>query len=148
VYLNPVSVAWSVNMGVTLLAGFGLQLPRAPVAAVAVICPALVAVVTALAARPWYIPGVTGAVTSVLAACAAFGLQWTPEQVAAGTAALSVILMLVTHAAVTPVAALRQGLTATEIQLGRGGGRQVAVISPAPARQPGPLDLGQRRTPP
>jgi len=66
VLLNPVALAWSLNMGVTLLAGFGLQLPRAPVVAVAVIAPALVAVATALAARPWYIPGVTGAVTSAL----------------------------------------------------------------------------------
>jgi hypothetical protein len=117
VALNPVAIAWAAQMAVTLLAGFGLNMSRAQDGAVTTIATALVAVVTACSARPWYIPAITGAAASVLTACAAWGLRWSPEQVSAAAGALGVVLMLVTHAAVVPVAAARQGLTAHEIML-------------------------------
>jgi hypothetical protein len=115
--MNPVAVAWGAQMAVTLLAGFGLHLSRVQDGAVTTIATALVAAATALTARPAFIPAVSGAAAAILTACAAFGLKLPAEQVSAAAGALGVILMLVTHAAVVPVAAARQGLTAHEILL-------------------------------
>lgn len=124
--LNPVAVAWSGNFAVVMLAAFGFHLTRTQVGAVDTIAAAVVAVVTAVLARPWYIPGVTGAATAVLTAAAAFGLQWTPEQIGIATSALSIVLMLVTHQSVVPVSAGRRGLTATDILLAQmADGRRV-----------------------
>jgi hypothetical protein len=117
VALNPVAVAWAAQIAVTLLAGFGLHLTRDQAGAVTAIASALVAIVTALTSRPWFIPGITGAAAAVLTACAAFGLKLQPEQVSAAAGALGVVLMLITHAAVIPAVAARQGLTAHEILL-------------------------------
>jgi hypothetical protein len=115
--LNPIALAWTVQMGVSLLAGFGLHLTAGQAGAVSSIAAALVGVITALAARPWFIPAITGGVTAILTACAAFGLHWSGEQVSAAATALGVILMLVAHGASIPLAAARQGLTADELLL-------------------------------
>jgi hypothetical protein len=117
--LSPVALAWAVNMTVALLAGFGLHLTAGQAGAAETTAAALVALITALTARPWYIPAITGAAASLLTACAAFGLHWDAEQVSAAATALSVVLMLVAHSAAIPTAAARQGLTATEIMLSR-----------------------------
>jgi hypothetical protein len=141
VALNPVAIAWAVNLGVAMLAGFGLNLTGAQVGAVTTVAAALVAVVTAATSRPWFIPGITGAATAALTAGVAFGLDWTPEQIGAATTALSVVLMLVTHQSVIPAAAAKRGLTATEILLARLVAAQSEPVS-APA-----LNLGPRRRP-
>jgi hypothetical protein len=119
VALNPVAAAWAAQIAVTLLAGYGVHLTRVQDGAVSTIATALVAAATAVSARPWYIPALTGATASILTACAAFGLKWSPEQVSAAASALGVILMLTTHAAVIPAAAARQGLTGHELLLAR-----------------------------
>jgi uncharacterized protein (DUF697 family) len=129
--LNPVVIAWAANMAVTLVAAFGLKLTRDQVGAVQVFAAAAVAVATALTARPWYIPGITGAAAAVMTGCAAFGLRWTPEQVGLASSGLSLVLMLLTHQSVIPAAAARRGLTGTELLLAR----QLARQAPAPARR-------------
>lgn len=119
VTLNPVAISWAVNTGLVLAAGFGLHLDRSQAGAFTAMATALVAVITALAARPWFIPGITGATASVLSAASAFGLHASGEQVTALTAGLSAVLMLLTHQSVIPVAAHRLGLTAEDILLGK-----------------------------
>jgi len=119
VSLNPVAVTWAVNTALVLAAGFGLRLDRSQAGAITTVSTSLVAVITALAARPWFIPGITGATAAVLAAASAFGLHASGPQVSALTAGLSAVLMLLTHQAVIPVAAHRLGLTAEDILLGK-----------------------------
>jgi hypothetical protein len=119
VALNPVAITWAVNTGLALAAGFGLHLDGDQAGAVTVILTSLVAITTALTARPWYIAGITGATAAALSAGAAFGLHLDGMAVTSVTAALSAVLMLLTHQAVIPVAAHRLGLTAEQILLGQ-----------------------------
>ena len=141
--LNPVAIAWAGNLAVAMAAGFGLHLTADQAGAVTVIAASIVGVITAFTSRPWYIPGITGAATAGLSAGVAFGLHWTPEQIGLATSALSVVLMLVTHQSVIPVAAAKRGLTATEILLARLTVGQAPAI---PVAAP-PLNLGPRRGP-
>jgi hypothetical protein len=144
--LNPVAVAWAANLLVAMLAGFGLDLTTAQAGAVIVIAASLVGVITAVTARPWYIPGITGAATAALSAGAAFGLKWTPEQIGLATTALSLVLLLVTHQAVIPAAAARRGLTGEEIMLAR-----LVAAAPrpaAPAAGAAATEVRTRRLPP
>jgi hypothetical protein len=143
VALNPVAIAWAANLLVAMLAGFGLHLTTAQAGAVTVIAAALVGVVTAVTARPWYIPGITGAATAALSAGAAFGLDWTPEQIGLAATALSLVLLLATRQAVIPAAAARRGLTGEDIMLARlvaprpGPAAGDAATEPATRRLPG-----------
>lgn len=137
--LNPVTVTWAVTTAATIGAGFGLNLTKDQAGAVVVIITALAAIVSGFTARPFYVPAITGAATSGLAACAAFGLHWTPEQVSAATAALGMVLGIVTTGSVVPVAAARAGTTATEVQLGK-----AELPAPPPPRRARP----RKRKPP
>ena len=131
--LNPVTITWAATTAVTLGAGFGLSLTTDQAGAVVAIITGLAAVITGLTARPWYVPAITGGATSALAACAAFGLNWGPEQVAAATSALGLVLGILTTGSVVPVAAARAGVTATDVQLGR-----AELPPPPPPRRPRP----------
>lgn len=139
VSLNPVTITWAATTGLTLAAGFGLDLSRNQAGAVVTIITGLAAVVTGLTARPWYVPGITGAATSGLAAAAAFGLKLSPEQVSAAAGALGMILGVLTTGSVVPAAAARVGVTATDVQLGRAA----LPATPRPRRR-----TPRKRTPP
>ncbi len=140
--LNPVTVTWAVSTAATLGAGFGLTLSKDQAGAVVTIITALAAIVSGFTARPFYVPGITGAATSGLAAAAAFGLHWQPEQVASASAALGMILGVLTTGSVVPVAAARAGTTATEVQLGR-----ASLPAPPPPRRPRPRKARKPRPP-
>jgi hypothetical protein len=85
------------------------------------------------------VAGVTGATTSALAACAAFGLKLSPETISAATSALGMILGVLSTGSIVPVAAARAGTTATEVELGR-----AELPPPPPPRRPRPR---KRRSP-
>lgn len=141
--LNPVTVTWAVATAATLAAGFGLHLSKDQTGAIVTGVTGLAAIVSALSSRPWYVAGVTGAATSVLAACAAFGLKLSPEAVTAATGALGIVLGVLTTGSAVPVAAARAGTTATEVQLGR------AALPPPPVARPyGPVTPAQPPGPP
>lgn len=135
VALSPVALGYAVNIGAAMLAGFGIHLTRDQTGAVLTITAGVVTVFTALFARPWHVAAIPGAATAILTACAAFGLKWTPEQIATGVAALSAVLGYLTQSAVVPAAAVHLGTTATEL-----------LLDPEPAPPPKPKPA--RRRPP
>lgn len=131
--LNPLTVSWAVSTAATLGVGFGLSLSKDQTGAIVTGITGLAAVVSAFTSRPWYVAGVTGGATSALAACAAFGLKLPPETISAATAALGMILGVLSTGSVVPVAAARAGTTAVEVELGR-----AALAAPPPPRRPRP----------
>lgn len=135
--LSPVAVAWACGLLADLLAAFGLHLTAVQTGAVSVIAAAAIGVVTAITARPWYIPGITGAAAAALSAAAAFGLHWTAGQVGAATSALSLVLMLLTHQSVIPAAAARTGMTATDIWLAQHAEHNRRAVQLAASEGPG-----------
>jgi hypothetical protein len=138
--LNPITVTYAVSTAATLATGFGLHLSRDQTGAIVTGVTGLAAVVSALTSRPWYVAGVTGGATSALAAAAAFGLKLSPETISAGTAALGMILGVLSTGSAVPVAAARAGVTATDVQLGK-----AALEAPPPPRRPRPRK--RRRAP-
>lgn len=131
--LNPITITYAVTTAATLATGFGLHLSKDQTGAIVTGVTAAAAIVAAFTARPWYVPGITGAATSALAACAAWGLKLPPETISAATAALGMILGVLTTGSVVPVAAARVGATAADVQLGK-----AALAAPPPPRRPRP----------
>ena len=138
--LNPITITWAVSTAATLGAGFGLHLTKDQTGAIVTGVTGLAAVVSAITSRPWYVAGVTGGATSALAACAAFGLKLSPETISAATAALGIILGVLSTGSAVPVAAARVGVTATDVQLGK-----AVLEAPPPPRRPKPRK--RRRAP-
>ena len=109
--LNPLTVSWAVSTAATLGVGFGLSLSKDQTGAIVTGITGLAAVVSAFTSRPWYVAGVTGG----------------------ATAALGMILGVLSTGSVVPVAAARAGTTAVEVELGR-----AALAAPPPPRRPRP----------
>jgi hypothetical protein len=99
---------YGLNALVTAWVAFGFRASPAQTAAVTTIGAALVTIVTAFAARPVSVPVITGAVSTVAVASAAFGLHLSAAQIGAGVPVLALVLSLVLRQAVTPLVTLRQ----------------------------------------
>lgn len=117
--LNPVAILYALNTGVALLVSFGLPLSQTGVAAVTTIATAVLSLIAAFTARPVALGLLSAAATSLLTAAAAFGLNLTADQTGLVVAVLSLVVGLLTHQAVIPQTAAKQGKTAHELQLGR-----------------------------
>jgi hypothetical protein len=116
VTLNPAVTVAGVSVAVDLIAG-PAGLTRDQAGALTVTVAATGTVIMGLAARPRHVAAIPPAITTVLVALAAFGLKLTPEQVGFAAAAASGVLGMLTHTAVVPAPAARQGVTATELML-------------------------------
>jgi hypothetical protein len=122
VKLNPASIIFGVNAIVAMIVAYGVHLTNTQTAAITVIVTAVLTILTAATTRPVGLQLITGAVTTIAAALAAFGTHHlSAVQVSTGVAVLSIILGIGFHLAHIPVAAVRKGTTADAIQLGHGG---------------------------
>jgi hypothetical protein len=106
---EPALIGQTLTLGVAMLTAFGLHLSADRTGAVIVIVTALVALATALAARPVQVPVLAGIATTVLTACAAFGLDWSPAKIGSLVAFVSVFMGLLLRQHLTPVAAKDAG---------------------------------------
>lgn len=99
---EPAVIAYVVNAAVALLVSFGLPFSDGQVDAVTVITTALAAAVTAVMTRPIVVSTLTGALASVMAALAAFELDFSPEQIGQSVAFASIVLALLLRQNVSP----------------------------------------------
>lgn len=99
---EPAVILYAVNAGVALLVAYGLDLTTGQVEAISVITTAILAAAVALMTRPVVVSTVTGALATVMAAVAAFGLEFNGEQIGATVGALSLAMMLLLRPNVSP----------------------------------------------
>jgi hypothetical protein len=104
---EPAVILYAVNAAVALLVAYGLDLTVTQTGAITAIATGLLAGVAALMTRPITVSGVTGALATVLAASAAFGLHLTANQIGTAVTAVSIVLALLLRQAVTPSRAYR-----------------------------------------
>jgi hypothetical protein len=106
---EPAALLYAISAGLTPLVAMILHWSKTQTAAEATIVAALAAIITAFHARPVAIPALLGAAATIATASAAFGLKLSPDQIAAGSSALSLVLALLFRQNLTPVAFLRGG---------------------------------------
>lgn len=111
---EPAVFMGALNALVTAWVAFGLRASPGQTAAVTTIGAAVVAIVTAFAARPVSVPVITGAVATIASAAAAFGLHLSTAQIGAGVPVLALVLSLCLRQAVTPLVTIRQQAHAPE----------------------------------
>lgn len=99
---EPAVLAWAINGGLAAALVFIFHLDATQAAAVTTITTALAAAFTAIKARPVAVSVLVGAAATVATACAAFGLNLTPQLIATGVAVLSAVLGLVFRQNLTP----------------------------------------------
>lgn len=99
---EPAVVAWAVNGGLAAALVFLFHLDGTQAAAVTTITTALAAAFTAVKARPVAVSVLVGAAATIATACAAFGLDLSPQLIATGVAVLSAVLGLVFRQNLTP----------------------------------------------
>ena len=102
---EPAISAWALSAAAVAWAAFGFRAPPHDVAAVSLIGTAIATILTALAARPVSVPVITGAVTEILTASAAFGLHLTSAQIGVATPLVSIVVSLLLRQALTPIPA-------------------------------------------
>jgi hypothetical protein len=105
---EPAAALFAVNAGLSPLFALILHWPHTQVAAAATISAALAALVTAFKARPVAVPAMLGAAATIATAAAAFGLNLSPAEIAAGSSALNLLLAFLFRANLVPVANLRR----------------------------------------
>jgi hypothetical protein len=103
---EPAILAWLANGGVAALAAFVLHFTHTQEAATVTVLTALAAIFTAIQARPVNVSVLTGALTVIATAAAAFGLHLPPAEIASGVSIVSTVLALMFRANLTPKAAL------------------------------------------
>lgn len=99
---EPAVIAYALNAGVSLLVAFGLELSTGQVQAISVITTAILAAAVAAMTRPVVVSTITGAAATVMAAVAAFGLEFNAEQIGATVGAMSIALALLLRQNVSP----------------------------------------------
>ncbi len=99
---EPAMILQVLNLGIAMLVSFGLNLSADKTGAIVVIATGLLALVTALTTRPWHVPVLAGIATSVLTACAAFGLDWSQARIGSLVAFLTVIMGLALRQHLSP----------------------------------------------
>lgn len=99
---EPAALAWAVNGGLAAVLVFLFHLDGTQAAAVTTITTALAAAFTADKARPVAVSVLVGSAATIAIACAAFGLNLTPQLIATGVAVLSAVLGLVFRQNLTP----------------------------------------------
>jgi len=99
---EPAALAWAVNGGLAAALVFLFHLDGTQAAAVTTITTALAAAFTAVKARPVAVSVLVGSAATIATACAAFGLNLTPQVIATGVAVLSAVLGLVFRQNLTP----------------------------------------------
>ena len=87
-------------------AAFGIRASPHQVAAVATIATAVAGIVTAWLARKASVAGITGAVTTIAVAAAAFGLHLSAAEIGALTPLVTLAVSLLLRQAVTPVVSM------------------------------------------
>lgn len=99
---EPAVIAYAANALVSLLVAYGLDLSQVQTAAIATVTTGILAAVVAVMTRPVVVSALTGAVSTVMAAVAGFGLHFTADQIGATVTVLSIVLALVLRANVSP----------------------------------------------
>lgn len=99
---EPAVIAYAFNAGVALLVAFGLGMSQVQVSAISVSVTGVLALVVAVMTRPIVVSSITGAAATVMAAVAAFGLEFTAEQIGATVTAMSIALALLLRPNVSP----------------------------------------------
>lgn len=99
----PVALLYALNTAAALAVSFGFGWSEDRVAAFSTIATAVLAGATALMTRPVPIAIFGAAAATVMTAAAAFGFNWTPEQIGLTVAAISIILGFLTHQSVSPI---------------------------------------------
>ena len=122
---EPAMILQVLNMGAAMLFAFGLNLSPQKTAAFIVIITGVLAVITAVTTRPIAVPVLAGVATSVLTACAAFGLDWSQARIGTLVAFLTVIMSL----------ALRQHLSPAPILAKKPVVSAVATPAAGPVRR-------------
>lgn len=103
---EPAVLLYALNSAVALVVAYGLNLSSGQVGAVTAIATAVLAGTAAVLTRPVTVSAVTGALATVLASFAAFGLHLTGQQISATVTAVSIVLALLLRQAVSPAPAL------------------------------------------
>ncbi|MFG2001666.1 hypothetical protein ACGFNU_21200 [Spirillospora sp. NPDC048911] len=104
--LEPAIIAYVINGGVALLVAFGLPASQGQVEAVTVITTAIAAAVTAVMTRPLVVSTLTGSLATVMAALAAFRIDFNAEQIGQSVAFVSLVLALLLRQNVSPAPAV------------------------------------------
>lgn len=104
---QPAMYLYILNAGVALLVAFGLPLNSTVVAAITTIATAILAGVAAFMTRPVSVSALTGAAATILTAAGAFKLHLSANEIGAAVTALSIVLALLLHQNVTPVAKIQ-----------------------------------------
>jgi hypothetical protein len=99
----PAALLYAINTAVALFVSFGLPMSDDMTAAVSVIATAVFAGYAALLVRPVAIGAFGAAAATALTAAAAFGLDWSPNQIGLVVASISIVLGFLTHQSVSPV---------------------------------------------
>jgi hypothetical protein len=99
---EPALVSWAVNGGIAALCAFILHFGATKEAAVATIVTGLSALVTAYATRPVNVSVVSGAITTLATAVAAFGLHIAPGTTAFLVTLVSALTGLLVRGHVSP----------------------------------------------
>jgi hypothetical protein len=99
---EPVILAWAVNGGLAALLAYAVHLTSTQEAAVTTITTSVVAVITACKTRPVEVAVITGAVSTIAVASAAFGLHLPASSTATMMTLLGALLSLVLRQAQTP----------------------------------------------
>lgn len=101
---EPAIWVYAINSLVALAVAFGLNLSQEQTGAITTIATGVLAAVVAIMTRPFVVSALTGAVGTILTAVAAFGLEFTSDQIGTFVAALGVVLSLALRMNVTPAA--------------------------------------------
>lgn len=99
---EPAVWLYVINSAVALIVAYGVDLSQTQVAAVSTIATAFFAGWAAIITRPFVVSALTGAMSTMLTAAAAFGLHMSADQLSTTVTGLSIVLALVLRANVSP----------------------------------------------
>ena len=103
---EPAVLANGLAAVASVWAAFGFRAPAHDVAAVATIATAVAGIVTAFLTRKVSVAAITGAVTTICVASAAFGLHLSGAEIGALAPLVSIVVSLLLRQAQTPVVSM------------------------------------------
>lgn len=104
---EPVVAAWAVSGGLAILLGSVFHISSTEEAAVTTIVTALAGIYSWSMTQQKSVSILTGAISTIIVAAAAFGLHVPSNVLGVGVAVLSAVIMLVLRQNVSPTAALK-----------------------------------------
>jgi len=113
--LYPAAILYAANAVIALVVSFGF-LTAVQAHYVTTIATAVLGLAVAFLARPPVIPVISAGLATILTAIGGFGIHLSDAKIGALVTLVSLVTAYLTHQAVTPVAAARQGTTAAELE--------------------------------